>query len=139
MRQRKTRAVGSGNVRRANGSRRTNAVKRLRAMARPCHICGLPIDYSLRPGSPESFECDELVPVSFGGSPYDPDNLAAAHRCCNNWRSNRSVGYAHAVAAGVIATEAPRNPQEFVAAAKRAEKKGFAALGAGKVETTTAW
>ena len=131
--------MGSGNARRANGTRRNRSLLRLRAMARPCHICGLPIDYSLPHGLPDSFECDELKPVSLGGSPYDMDNLAAAHRCCNNWRSNRSAEYAHAVAAAVIATEAPRNPEEFVAAAKRAERRGFAAPRTHETETTTAW
>lgn len=79
------------NPRSANGSRRRSLLKRMRAVGAPCWICGLPIDYSLPARHPLSFECDELVPVSRGGSPYDPANCAAAHRCCNQWRSNRSV------------------------------------------------
>jgi len=34
---------------------------------------------------------DYLVPVSMGGDLYDRDNIDATHRCCNQWRSNRSV------------------------------------------------
>lgn len=74
------------NPRRANGARRTKLLNWLRAQARPCWICGLPIDYSLGSGDPRAFECDEIVPVSRGGSPYDRANVDAAHRCCNQWR-----------------------------------------------------
>ena len=47
-----------------------------------------------------SFELDELVPVSkywLGGYPspeacaMDYANNAATHRCCNNWRKNKTV------------------------------------------------
>ncbi len=61
----------------------------------PCHICGLPIDYSLPAGHPMSYELDELVPVS--RLPYeqrkaaacDPSNVAPAHRRCNQRKGNR--------------------------------------------------
>lgn len=58
------------------------------------------IDYSLRFPHPYSFEVDELVPVSrywLGGyesaqeAALDYKNLAATHRCCNQWRSNKTV------------------------------------------------
>lgn len=39
-----------------------------------------------------SFECDEIVPVSKGGSPYDIRNVQAAHRICNERRGNRDMG-----------------------------------------------
>ena len=93
----------SSNARRANGYRRDQAAAWLRKQGRPCWICqefGRPgfIDYSLPPGKPGSFEVDELVPVSKGGSPTDLRNLAAAHRQCNRWRSNRSVEEVRAIA-----------------------------------------
>ena len=75
----------------ANGSRRRALVARVRALGAPCHICGLPIDYSLPGGHPLSYELDELVPVSRGGSPVDPRNVAPAHRCCNQWRGNKGM------------------------------------------------
>ncbi|WP_195839194.1 endonuclease [Parafannyhessea umbonata] len=85
-----------GNPRTRNGNARRKAVARLRAQGRPCWICeafgrNATIDYSLPARHPLSFECDELIPVSCGGSPVDPSNLAATHRRCNEWRSNRSV------------------------------------------------
>lgn len=88
--------MAKANPRRTNGNARRKAVAWLRSQGRPCWICeafGRPsaIDYSLPSRHPMSFECDELVPVSKGGSPYEHSNLAAAHRCCNQWRSNRSV------------------------------------------------
>lgn len=92
-----------GNPRRANGTRRTQLRMWLRSQGRPCWICralGRPgdIDYSLPPGHPMSFEVDELVPVSLGGDPLDRGNVDAAHRRCNQWRGNRSVGEVLAIA-----------------------------------------
>lgn len=49
----------------------------------------MPIDYSLPAGHPMSFEVDEIVPVSMGGSPFDRDNVDAAHRICNQRRGNK--------------------------------------------------
>lgn len=75
----------------SNGHRRRELVKRVKARGLPCWICGLPIPPDAPSGSPLAFELDELVPVSKGGSPIDPENVAGAHRCCNQWRGNRSV------------------------------------------------
>ncbi|NGM16964.1 HNH endonuclease [Eggerthellaceae bacterium zg-893] len=72
-----------GNPRNANGSRRRALRSRVRAMGLPCALCGRPIDYSLPAGDPMAYELDEIVPVSRGGSPYDPDNVQPAHRRCN--------------------------------------------------------
>ena len=98
----------TGNPRTANGAKRRALTRWLRAQGRPCHICGRPIDYSLttyvdpKDGRtkphPMRFEVDEIVPVSKGGSPYDRDNVDAAHRICNQRRSNRPVWYAKAKA-----------------------------------------
>lgn len=70
---------------------RTALIARVRSQGRPCWICGLPIDYSLPARHPLGYELDELVPVSKGGSPVDYGNVAPAHRCCNQWRSDRGV------------------------------------------------
>ena len=84
------------NVRSKNGNARRKLRLWLRAQGRPCWICqafGLDgeIDYSLPSGHPYSFEIDELIPVSKGGSPIDRNNVDAAHRRCNQWRGNKSV------------------------------------------------
>ena len=71
--------------------RRDMLWRRVRALGQPCWICGLPIDYGAPSKTPLSFELDELVPVSKGGDPADMANTAPAHRCCNQWRSDRSV------------------------------------------------
>lgn len=91
------------NPRRANGHRRNELLRWLRAQERPCWICrafGRPgrIDYDLPPGLPGSFECDELIPVSKGGSPFDRGNVDAAHRACNEWRGDKSVEQVLAIA-----------------------------------------
>ena len=75
-----------GNPRRTYA--RDMLVKRVRALGLPCHICGLPIDYSLRTPDPLSYELDEVVPVSRGGA-CTLANSAPAHRCCNRWKSDR--------------------------------------------------
>lgn len=82
--------------RQRNGNARRKLRARLRAEGRPCHICGMPIDYSLPAGHPWSFEVDEIVPVSRGGSPLDYGNVDAAHRICNQRRGNRMPGDAGA-------------------------------------------
>jgi hypothetical protein len=77
----------------------------MKAEGRECWICkafGRPaaIDYSLPARHPLSFELDELIPVSkywLGGyesreqCALDYNNNAATHRCCNNWRKNKTV------------------------------------------------
>ncbi len=87
-----------GNARYANGSARRNVRAWLRAQGMPCHLCGRPIDYSLPAGDPWSFEVDEIVPVSKGGSPIDRANVAPAHRLCNQRRGNKPLGKARAKA-----------------------------------------
>ena len=93
----------ASNPRVTNGNARRRVVAWLRSQERGCWICrafGRPdaIDYSLPAGHPRSFECDELVPVSKGGSPTDPRNVDATHRVCNEWRGNRSVAEVIAIA-----------------------------------------
>ena len=106
-------AKGKANPRRRNGSLRDRNARRLRHEGRPCWICqafgrASAIDYSLPARHPMSFEVDELVPVSkywLGGyhtpeeCANDYSNLAAAHRSCNQWRSNRTVAEVMAIAA----------------------------------------
>ena len=94
------------NVRYSNGSRRRALRSWLRSQGRPCWICrefgrSGEIDYSLPAGHPMSFEVDELDPVSLGGDPLDPSNVDAAHRCCNQWRGNRTVAQVRAIARGL--------------------------------------
>lgn len=96
--------MGRPNPRSANGSARRAARAWLRSQQRPCWICaafGRPaaIDYTLPAGHPGAFEVDELVPVSKGGSPTAHGNIDAAHRACNQWRSDRSVAEVLAIAA----------------------------------------
>ena len=93
---------GKSNPRYSNGSLRRKLRARLRAEGRPCALCGLAIDYSLPAGDPMSFEVDEIVPVSRGGSPYDYANLQPAHRICNQRKGNRMAGDAGAMGLPVV-------------------------------------
>lgn len=74
----------SANPRQSNGHARREAVKWLKATGdHVCWICHLPIDMALEYPNPWSWSCDEAVPVSLGGSPYERANLREAHLHCN--------------------------------------------------------
>ncbi len=98
-----TRGACASNPRAANGHRWRQAKARLRSRGDGCWICrafGRPdaIDYALPPSDPGSFSADHLVPVSKGGAMYADENLAAAHRRCNEWRRDKSVPEVLAIA-----------------------------------------
>lgn len=75
-----------------NGNATRKLKARLRAEQRPCHICHQPIDYTLPPGHPWSFELDHKVPISRGGAMYDYSNADAAHMICNRRKGNSMAG-----------------------------------------------
>ena len=56
-----------------------------------CGICGREIDPSFKYPHPLSATVDHIVPVAKGGHPSALENLQAAHRCCNRWKSDRLV------------------------------------------------
>lgn len=84
--------VSNTNPRFANGNLRRKLRARLKSEGRPCAICSRPIDYALPANDPWSFEADEIVPVSRGGSPFDYGNLQPTHRRCNQLKSNHMPG-----------------------------------------------
>ena len=98
--------------------------KRVKAMGMPCHICGLPIDYSLPARHPLSYELDEVVPVSKGGDPASLANCLPAHRCCNQWRSDRSMAAVESVRAEVRARFGPWPSALAFCEAARAVSRG---------------
>ena len=135
-----------GNPRRSNGARRDAALRWLRSLGSPCHICGLPIDYGLPPGLPRSFECDEVIPVAKGGSCYHRENLAASHRICNGWKSDKTPDHVTAVRNAVAMRYGGwDSPEDFAAKAKAVEASGKpwgdagARVRARTYETTTEW
>lgn len=72
-----------------NGYRRRALRERVKAEGRCCAICGEPIDYSLPAGHPLSYELDEIIPFSLGGSALEYANVQPAHRICNQKKSNK--------------------------------------------------
>ncbi len=83
----------ASNSRYANGHRRRELRKRVLAEESICHLCGSPVDKTLRRGDdgkphPMSPELDEIVPVSRGGSPLDRANVRLSHRICNELKGN---------------------------------------------------
>lgn len=112
--------------RKTDPSRRESLRRYVIAQGRRCWICGCPIDYRLPAGNPECCEIDELVPVSLGGDPYSRSNCVAAHRCCNNWRSTRSVAAVQQMQQR-LALAGWRTPSEFVSRAIATDRADVAA------------
>ncbi|MBR1829182.1 MAG: HNH endonuclease [Atopobiaceae bacterium] len=79
----------SSNPRYRNPKRRHTMRVRIMRRGDPCALCGKPIDYSLPRGHPMAYELDEIIPISRGGSPIDPDNLQATHAICNRRKGNK--------------------------------------------------
>jgi len=57
--------------------------KHLLAQDDTCHICHHPGADTL----------DHLIPLAAGGEPYDPDNLAPAHRVCNSRKNAKTTRF----------------------------------------------
>ena len=76
------------NPRVANGHRRRQLRARVLREEHLCWLCGQPVDKTLPPGHPMAPECDEVIPVSLGGSPLDRANVRLAHRLHNQQRGN---------------------------------------------------
>jgi len=71
-----------------NGHRRRKVRAHVLAGEPICGICNGFVDVTLPHGLPDSPEVDEIIPISKGGSPYDPNNCRLAHRLCNQRRGN---------------------------------------------------
>jgi 5-methylcytosine-specific restriction endonuclease McrA len=96
----------------ANGHRRRELVKRVRAEESRCALCDKPVDKTLgmKPGEhgrrcpgggcagciphPQRGEVDEDLPRSRGGSPYERSNCRLMHRECNRWKSDMTLSEA---------------------------------------------
>lgn len=74
------------------GRRAQQAAEQVKALRRPCCICGQRIDYSLPPDDAMAFTLEHLKPRSTHPElMYDPSNWAAAHATCNKARGNRAL------------------------------------------------
>lgn len=74
------------NIRRSNGTKRDAVRRRVLREEDTCHLCGRWVDVTLPKGLHASPEVDEIIPVSFGGSPFVRSNCRLAHRWCNRKR-----------------------------------------------------
>lgn len=134
----------SSNPRYANYRARQRIRKQLEQDNSPCWICGLPIP-AAKAGHPYAMEVDELVPISKGGSAIDRGNVARAHRCCNQWRSDKPVELVRSIAANAAAMYGRwRCPFEFIGFANLAYKRmrrgeSSVKLEFGQVVTSRDW
>ena len=120
-------AKPKSNQRNRNGNARRKLTARLKAEQRGCWICRAfgrndYIDYDLPAGHPMCFEVDELKPVSryreFGYATaqqcaLDYANVDAAHRRCNQWKSDKSDDEVIAIARGQRQAKSKPLPQPF--------------------------
>jgi 5-methylcytosine-specific restriction endonuclease McrA len=67
---------------------RKRARKVIAASRAACHICGLPIDYTLKWPNKRCFVIDHVVPLDRGGAD-SLENLRAAHADCNSTKRAR--------------------------------------------------
>ena len=82
-------------VAKRNTARRFADRARLAKLKAPCHICGRPIDYTLRWPDPQCFVADHVKPLARGGRDALP-NKRAAHKLCNERKGTKDH------AAGII-------------------------------------
>lgn len=80
--------------RKANGWRRNQLIARVRAAYDTCSICGRPVDKTIKWPNPWCGVVDETIPVSKGGSPCEWNNLALAHKWCNEIKSDKTLEWA---------------------------------------------
>lgn len=104
----------ANNPRRTCGGMRDKLRLKIGAEQRDCWICKVMgrsghINYALRFPHPYSWVIDEKVPISkywMGGyatpeaAAIDYKNLLVAHKCCNEWRSNKTYEEVLAIAEG---------------------------------------
>jgi 5-methylcytosine-specific restriction endonuclease McrA len=109
----------------ANGHRRRELVKRVRAEETHCALCDKPVDKTvgMKPGEhgprcpggtcagciphPMRGEVDEDLPRSRGGSPYERANCRLMHRKCNRWKSDMTLNEARNKLHGQAGPTAP--------------------------------
>lgn len=98
----------------ANGHRRREVTKRVKAEESDCALCDKPVDKSLtflagqhgkRCSKPDCLGCipdsmrgevDEDIPRARGGSPYARKNCRLMHRRCNQWKGTMTLAEARA-------------------------------------------
>ena len=78
-----------------NTSQRDRDRRALVKLGAPCHICGRPIDYTLRyrnpdgTVNPDSWVADHVSPLARGGAD-SVTNKKAAHARCNSAKSDKA-------------------------------------------------
>lgn len=110
----------------ANGHRRRELTRRVKAEEHTCALCDAPLDKTLTMDwgkhskrcadtdckgcipHPRRVEVDEDLPRSRGGSPYDRSNTRAMERKCNQWKGSMTLAEARAKFAGQSVDPEPK-------------------------------
>lgn len=86
----------------ANGHRRRELVRRVKAEETHCALCGGFVDQALPFLDPRAAVVDEDLPRARGGSQYDRTNCHLMHRQCNQWKSTMTLAEAKAKLEGKV-------------------------------------
>jgi len=80
----------------ANGHRRRELKKRVKAEETHCALCDGWVDLTLHYLDPMAGVVDEDIPRSRGGSQYQRSNCHLMHRRCNEWKGALTLAQARA-------------------------------------------
>ena len=142
MTDQRLKTKSASNPRRSNGYRRNALKARVRSREGNCWICGGAIDWGLPNLDPCQGVLDEIVPVKYGGSPTDSNNISAAHRCCNNWRKTKPVTIVKQVQSIIQTAGGASDPLTWCTKARAVLKNLQRQGGSGgtvQPHTTTNW
>jgi hypothetical protein len=85
----------------ANGHRRRQVVRTVKAEETHCALCDQPVDPNLKWPDLRCGVVDEDVPRSRGGSQYERSNCCLMHNECNRWKSTMTLAEARAKLKGI--------------------------------------
>ena len=99
--------MGTTKAANANGHRRRQLARRIKANATHCTLCQGPLNPDAVWPADDYTVIDEDIPRSKGGSPLDPDNCTAMHNACNRFKSTMTLAEARELLAAGATTARP--------------------------------
>ena len=101
------RVVGTTKPANANGHRRRQLTRRIKATATHCALCQGPLSPDATWPADDCTVIDEDIPRAKGGSPLDPHNCSAMHNMCNRFKGTMTLAEARELLAAGAVTARP--------------------------------
>lgn len=95
------------NLHNANGHRRRQLTKRIKATATHCALCNQPLNPTAKWPAADCTVIDEDIARKHGGNPLDPNNTNALHNKCNRWKSTMTLNQARQLLQAGATTNQP--------------------------------